>query len=266
MARTHIASGIGIFAGIAGATLLSDVWGHLIVDHRWVCVLGGAGLAFLSSVLIAHYTRFTVILREMGTHRVLREHSMTADMIVPWDIDLELDHHSLELIVANSLSRQLAFAGLCAGMSVLISPAVPFLYKCSPLIVPDLLVLSASTAAGCAAYCIMRPPSVDDSLYALRTSAVGGILGVAGLYAMASVYHTMGGLSATATAFTDPLSYRLLGGFLLLTFYESAVAMRMYGKHVPDHLGASVDFKLDITNAIANVLRRARKRFQTMTN
>ena len=152
----------------------------------------------------------------------------------------------------NQPARLLSYGALVTGMSLTLSPMVEMCNEMSPTILPIATGLSLFTMAGASLFAYTRP---TDSLLVWKAPLMGGLFGLVGV----SFSALIGGWIFGFDNAIIPLLHNvdLYGGIVLftgLTAYDTHVAIDMYKRKDPDHLGISVDMYLDFMNLLIRIM------------
>lgn len=152
----------------------------------------------------------------------------------------------------NQPARLISFGAFVTGMSLTLSPMVEMCNDVSPTILPIATGLSLFTMAGASAFAYMRPA---DSLLAWKAPLMGGLIGLIGVSCSALVGGWIFGFNSATIQLLH--SVDLYGGIILftgLTAYDTHVAIDMYKRKDPDHIGISMDLYLDFMNLLVRIM------------
>lgn len=159
----------------------------------------------------------------------------------------------------NSNGRLASFGLIVGGTSLMITPICLVGQIVSPMILPIATLMSLVTMGGATAYAYYLPP---DKLLKWEGPVYAGLLGICGVG-----LSTLGSLMIFGpNSFASLLhSVDVYGGILLftcITAYETQLAVSMYQKGNPDHLGCATNVFLDFVNLLVRyieILIKSRK-------
>lgn len=226
--KVYHTTGLGIFTGLATAETL-HLSGMAVTNAP--ALMGVGFVASLGSALVITRGKCTV----------------------------QRDEDDGTLYSVQPLSRKFAYGTLCGGMGAVVAPMVAMVNSVSPTIFPVAVGLSLCTMLGASAYAYARP---YDALSTWGPALMGGLTGMV----------TLSCVSLGSTLFLGPnvfsdlwMQADMYGGVLLftaMTAYDTHMAVKMYEKGNPDHIGCATDLYLDFMNLFVRfmeVMAKARK-------
>jgi len=222
--KVYLTSGLGITGGLGTAWVFSN--SALVVTHTPHLIFGGllAGFIGCSGLKIFKYT-------------------VSADKTES----------------VNSTGRLLSFGLITGSMGLMISPIILVSQFVSPMILPVATIMSLVTMGGATAYAYSLPP---DKLLSWEAPLMIGLLGVCGVGLTALGSTMIFGPNAFASLLHSIDIYGGIVVFSGLTAYETHLAISMYQKGDPDHLGCATNVFLDFMNLFVRfveILLRSKK-------
>lgn len=152
----------------------------------------------------------------------------------------------------NTMSRIFSYGAFVSGMSLTIAPMVEICNSYSPTILPIATGLSISTMIGASIFAYSRP---IDSLLVYKAPLMGALTGLVGVSLSALVGSWAFGYNNIAIQLLHNVD--LYGGIMLfsaLTAYDTHVAIDMYKRNDPDHLGVATDMYLNFMNILIRIM------------
>lgn len=216
-----IASTLGI--GLATSPLLLSSNGDLLLPT----MIGGTVIA-LGGAFGMGFTKYSV-----DTEKYVDENNKT------------IEHYTS----TNSIGRQLSFASLITGMGLTMGPVL-MIAGANNVLAPAILA-SGLVFGGASAYAMKQP---EGSLTIWGPALTGGLLSLIGCGLTAIVTNAIIGPNIFSTMLHSIDLYVGIPLFAGFVAYDTHVAIEMYKRGDPDHLGCSANMYLDFMNILVRMI------------
>jgi len=160
-----------------------------------------------------------------------------------------MHYESSKYYSTNPLSRQVAYGSLVTGIGLTIGPAM-VIAEMTKVLIPSIFMTSM-IFVGASVY---ARSCKTDSLLIMGPALYGGLFGLLGCGLIAVVSPIFFGPSNFAMMFHTIDLYAGIPLFTGFIAYDTHVAIAMYNKGNPDHLGCSAKLYLDFINILIRMI------------
>jgi FtsH-binding integral membrane protein len=152
----------------------------------------------------------------------------------------------------NSPARIMSYAGLITGMSMTITPMVGIMNDISTTIMPTSVLFTSLIFGSGIMYAKYKPVG---SLLKYQAPLFAGLTGLVGMGVIGIGAHYFMGPNLLSEALYNVDTYGGIALFTAMTAYDTQLAIDMYKKKNPDHLGCSVALYLDFMNLLIRIMK-----------
>lgn len=148
-------------------------------------------------------------------------------------------------------SRKLAFAGLVASSTVLITPLTALCIYINPIIMPLSGLLTVGIMSGASLYALKQP---NESLLTWKGPLYGALLTSIGIGLASIASHLILGPNVFSLMWFSVEPYLGIALFTALTSYDTHNAIKTYRNGDPDHIGCATEFYLNAVNLLIRIM------------